>query len=43
MDVVENVVDRDTILDQIDPENRDIFGEIFLNDDLEEEFLGQVS
>jgi hypothetical protein len=31
MDVVENVVDGDTILDQVDPENRDIFREIFLN------------
>jgi hypothetical protein len=40
MDVVENVVDGDTILDQVDPENRDIFREIFLNDDSEEEFLG---
>jgi hypothetical protein len=39
MDVVENVVDGDTILDQVDPENRDIFREIFLNDDSEEEFL----
>jgi hypothetical protein len=36
MDVVENAVDGDTILDQVDPENRDIFREIFLNDD----FLG---
>ena len=40
MDVVENMVDGDTILDQVDPENRDIFREIFLNDDSEEEFLG---
>ena len=40
MDVVENVVDGDTILDQVDPENRDIFREIFLNEDSEEEFLG---
>ena len=40
MDVVENVVDGDTILDQVNPENRDIFREIFLNDDSEEEFLG---
>ena len=40
MDVVENMVDGDTIFDQVDPENRDIFREIFLNDDSEEEFLG---
>ena len=40
MDVVENVVDGDTILDQVDTENRDIFREIFWNDDSEEEFLG---
>ena len=25
MDVVENMVDGDTIFDQVDPENRDIF------------------
>ena len=40
MDVVENMVDGDTIFDQVDPENRDIFREIFLNEDSEEEFLG---
>lgn len=40
MDVVDNVVGGDTIVDQVDPENSDIFREIFLNDDLEEKFLG---
>ena len=40
MDVVENVIDGNTILDQVDPENRDISRKIFLNEDSEEEFLG---
>lgn len=40
MEVVDDVLDGNALLEQVDPDNRDIFREIFLNDDSDEEFLG---
>lgn len=40
MDVVDDVLDGNAVLDQVDAENRDLFREIFLNEDSDEEFLG---
>ena len=40
MEVIEDVLDGNVILDQVDVENRDLFREIFLNEDSDEEFLG---
>lgn len=34
------VVDGDALLEQVEPENRDFFREIFQNEDSDEEFLG---
>lgn len=40
MEVVDDVLDGNELLEQVDHNNRDIFREIFLNDDSDEEFLG---
>lgn len=39
MEVVDDVLDGNAILQQVDPENRDLFREVFM-DDSDEEFLG---
>ena len=40
MEVIEEVVDGGALLEQVQPENRDFFREIFQNEDSDEEFLG---
>ena len=40
MEAVEDVIDGNAILQQVDPEHRDLFREIFMDEDSDEEFLG---
>ena len=40
MEDVDDVVRGNAILEQVHPENRDLFREIFMDDDSDEEFLG---
>ncbi|XP_062570286.1 piggyBac transposable element-derived protein 4-like [Saccostrea cucullata] len=40
MEVVDDVVEGNAVLDQVDPENRDLFREIFLNENSDDEFVG---
>ena len=40
MEVIEEIVDSGALLEQVQPENREFYREIFQNEDSDEEFLG---